>query len=812
MIEQRFNDNWKFWVDKDSFALVWNIPDIAEDVTLPHDAMIEKPANAESENAGNTGYRDGDIYNYVNLYYGPKEYKDKVVMLKFEGVYMNAFVYVNGQLAGKNPFGYTTFYVPLNDFLRFGQENEIRVQVRNGAMTNSRWYSGGGIYRDVYLLVSGLVHIIPEGVQIKTESADEEYAVLNINTELKNSSHASKELTLETVIRDGMDRVVSRESMPAVLFSQENRTVSQRVTIERPDLWSEDAPALYTCTSRLLDNDYVLDENQEQFGIRTLQLDARRGLRINGKAVKLRGACIHHDSGLLGAATYEPVQFRQIRKLKEAGFNAVRMSHHPMAPAMLRACDALGMYVMDETFDMWNRCKSNYDYGLYFQEWWEKDVTAMVRKDYNHPSVILYSIGNEIPEIGTDHGAKVCNDLGSKVKKLDDTRYTLASINGVFAAGDQVDRIVSDVVSDLNRTGKIDGNVNDFMTLMDGHLDEIVVHQAITERLEKACAGVDIAGYNYMTARYEMDGEKYPNRVIVGSETYPPDIARNWDMVEKKNYIIGDFTWTGWDYIGEAGVGVPAYQWGEGGFGAGFPCQLAYPGDLDMTGFRRPASYFREVVFGFRKDPYIAVQDPNRYGQKLIKTPWVISDTVSSWTWGGCKGRPVIVEVYSPGTETELLVNKKSCGRKTSGKAAGFRTLFETVYEPGTVTAVSYDENGNEIGRMELQTAADEYSIVLDAEPEMKEEFIYIDVLLRDGAGNLVTDHDVQLSLHVEGCAGTAGFGSGNPKPTYNFNEGVTETFHGRAQIILMKKGVGEIHVEVNAEDGKCAHLNLKAE
>ena len=481
-----------------------------------------------------------------------------------------------------------------------------------------------------------------------------------------------------------------------------------------------------------------------------------------------------------------------------------------MAPAMLRACDALGMYVMDETFDMWSRCKSSYDYGMYFDEWWEKDVTAMVRKDFNHPSVILYSIGNEIPEIGTDYGAKLCHDLSQKVKELDDTRYTLASINGVFAAGDKIDQIVADVVSDLSKAGKIEGNVNNFMTLMDGYQNEVVVHQAITESLEKGCAGVDIAGYNYMTARYKPDGEKYPNRVIVGSETYPPEIARNWDLVEKLSHVIGDFTWTGWDYIGEAGVGSPAYQWGEGGFGAGFPCQLAYPGDLDITGFRRPASYYREAVFGLRTAPYIAVQDPNRYGQQLIKTPWVISDAVSSWTWAGCEGKPVVIEVYSGGKETELLINGKSCGRKPAGKDAGFRTLFETIYEPGTVSAVSYDEEGNKIGTMELHTASKDRRIVLKAEPEMKEEFIYIDVILCDQEGNTAADSDLKIALEVEGCAKAVGFGSGNPKPKYNFNEGVTELFHGRAQIILMRNGCGEIKVKVSAEDGRTAQLKLE--
>lgn len=808
-MEMKFNDNWKFWIEGDSFALVWNIPDIAREVTLPHDAMIEKPAHEESLNGGNTGYRDGDVYNYVKLFQAPEEYKDKTVMLKFEGVYMNAFVYVNGQLAGKNPFGYTTFYVPLNNFLRFGQENEIRVQVRNGAMTNSRWYSGGGIYRDVYLLVSDLVHIVPEGVQVKTESADEEYAVLHVDTELENCFHTPAELVLETVIQDAAGNTAAQDRTLVTVFAQDKRKMSQRMTVVRPEMWSAESPALYTCVTCLIQDGTVIDKSKEKFGIRTLSLDAKRGLRVNGSTVKLRGACIHHDSGLLGAATYDSVQFRQIRKLKEAGFNAVRMSHHPMAPAMLRACDELGMYVMDETFDMWNRCKSNYDYGLYFQEWWEKDVTAMVRKDFNHPSVILYSVGNEIPEIGTDHGAKICHDLSSKIKELDDTRFTLASINGVFAAGDQIDRIVADVVSDLSKAGKIDGNVNDFMTLMDGHMDEIVVHNAITERLERACAGVDIAGYNYMTARYEMDGEKYPNRVIVGSETYPPEIARNWNLVEKLDHVIGDFTWTGWDYIGEAGVGVPAYQWGEGGFGAGFPCQLAYPGDLDITGFRRPASYYREAVFGLSTKPYIAVQDPNRYGQQLIKTPWVISDTVSSWTWGGCDGKPVVVEVYSQGKETELFINGKSCGRKPAGKAAGFRTLFETTYEPGTILAVSYDEDGNQMGQMELHTAGEDRNLVLTAEPEMKDQFIYIDAVLCDQDGNTATDSDMKITLDVEGCAEAVGFGSGNPKPKYNFNEGVTETFHGRAQIILMRTGSGKVQVKVSAEDGKTAELNL---
>lgn len=808
MIEQKWNDNWKFWVDKDSFALVWDIPEIARDITLPHDAMIEKPAHVDSLNGGNTGFRDGDIYTYVKMLHAPEEYKEKTVTLKFEGVYMNAFVYVNGQLAAKSPFGYTTFYAPLNDFLKYGEDNEIRVQVRAGAMTNSRWYSGAGIYRDVYFLESGLTHIVPEGVQVKTENADDAYATLRVATELENKTAVPQDLVIETVIKDNEENVVEKECTFATIFAGENRTLKQRIIVENPKLWSAENPKLYTFETKVYENTEakeLLDEAADTFGIRTLAVDAKRGFRVNGKSVNLRGGCIHHDSGLLGAATYEDAQYRQILKMKEAGFNAIRMSHHPMAPAMLRACDEIGMYVMDETFDMWNRLKSNYDYGLYFQEWWEKDVTAMVRKDYNHPSVVLYSVGNEIPEIGTDKGAQTCQEISDKIRSLDDTRYTLASINGVFAAGDAVDQIVADVAANLSAEGKIDGNVNDFMSLMDEHMDEIVVHKTISERLEKACAGVDIAGYNYMTARYEQDGKAYPNRVIVGSETYPPEIARNWELVERLPHVIGDFTWTGWDYIGEAGVGIPAYKWGEGGFGAAFPAQLAYPGDFDITGFRRPASYYREAVFGLRKKPYIAVQNPTHYGEFLIKTPWVISDAAASWNWDGMEGKPAIVEVYAQGDEVELLLNGTSLGKKAAGKEAGFRTLFETTYEPGILTAISY-ENGHEIGRNELVTAGCERTLCVEKEEYVglknaKQELVYVQVEMRDQNGALAADDNQKITLSVDGEVEVLGFGSGNPKPNYNFNEGVTELFGGRAQIIV-KKPEGKATLTVTAENG----------
>ena len=392
-----------------------------------------------------------------------------------------------------------------------------------------------------------------------TESADDDYGVLQVSTEMKNRYYYTADLRVETNIEDALGEVVNSDIYNVSLFAGQEKKISRRLTVTAPKKWSAETPDLYSCQTRIYLQDKLLDTNEMKFGIRTLQLDARRGLRVNGQPVNLRGACIHHDSGLIGAATYEDAQMRQVRLLKAAGFNAIRMAHHPMAPAMLRACDHYGMYVMDESFDMWTRFKSDNDYAQSFSEWWEFDLEAMVRKDINHPSVIMYSLGNEIPEIGTDLGADWCRKMAAKVKSLDSSRYTLASINGIFAAGNSMDQIVMDVIAKVNSQvpGTIDGNVNNFMAISMEYADDVATHPIISSALDKACAPLDIAGYNYMTGRYEQDAIDYPNRVIVGSETFTFEIARNWALVEKLSHLIGDFTWTGWDYIGEAGIGVP---------------------------------------------------------------------------------------------------------------------------------------------------------------------------------------------------------------------------------------------------------------
>lgn len=664
MKQELFNDDWLFWSDENSFALVWNIPEQAQKVTLPHDAMISETPYAESKNGNNTGFRDGKNYVYVKTFTAEEEDLYRENILKFEGSYMNTFVYVNGQLAGKHHNGYTTFYVNMKDFLHLG-ENEIRVQVRNGAMSNSRWYSGGGLYRDVYLLSSDLLHVSATGSKIKTVELENDFARIEVSVPIENMKCKGIQFDLKLMVCDKDGKILLVDQRPYYLKAGENNEFKTILSLDKIQAWFAESPTMYRMIVELYQEGDLCDTDTQEFGIRTISVDSKRGLRINGQQTELRGACIHHDSGLIGAATYQVAHSRQVRILKEAGFNAIRMAHNPAAPALLRVCDELGMYVMDETFDSWTRFKGDFDYSLFFEESWKNDVSTMVETDFNHPSVILYSIGNEIPEIGTKHGSRIAKMIHDHIKNIDQTRPTLASINGVFAAGE----VIPQIAEDIQKQSQIDqsdltGNVNDFMTLMDTSMDKIVVHPLISQRLDLATASTDIAGYNYMSARYELDAKEHPNRVIVGSETYPPEIARNWSLVKKLASVIGDFTWTGWDYIGEAGVGIPAYNWGEGGFGARFPCQLAYCGDIDITGVRRPLSYYREIVFGLREKPYIAVQKPEHYGKKLIKTPWVLSDSIRSWTWPGFEGHPIVVEVYAPGDEVALYLNDQLIEKK----------------------------------------------------------------------------------------------------------------------------------------------------
>jgi beta-galactosidase len=629
MFRVSFNDGWEFRPKVSSFAELGGASLPYRPVTLPHDAMLGQeriaPDGAGLKDGGADAYFPGGAFEYRKVFSVPEEYRGSRILLEFEGVYRDAMVYINDDYAGQRPYGYSLFRVDAGRFLRFDRDNEIRVEAR--AHQDSRWYTGAGIYRDTWLLTSGPVRIGPDGVRVATPDIDGERAVVEVATRVENDSIAIKTVGIITEILDAAGTVVAADTGQISVLPGEPATARQRLYVRAPRLWSIESPALRAARVRLTDGDGEADAETVTFGIRSLRLDPEHGLRINGETVKLRGACVHHDNGVLGAATFARSEERRVQILRDAGFNAIRMSHHPMSKAMLDACDRLGVLVMDEAFDMWTSAKSDFDYSLNFPQWWERDIEAMVAKDVNHPSVILYSIGNEIPETGTPAGAAWGRKLAEKVRALDDTRYVTNAINGMLA--------VLDDLAAMRSQPSENAGINALMADPADMMNAISSSDLVTRRTAESFSVLDVAGINYAEARYGLDRGLFPNRIIVGSETFPTRIDRNWLLVKQHGNVIGDFTWTGWDYLGEAGIGRPQYATADGSrptFTAPYPWLLAGCGDIDITGHRRPASYYRQIVFGLRAQPYLAVQRPERHGQTFTGTPWAWSDSIASWT------------------------------------------------------------------------------------------------------------------------------------------------------------------------------------
>ncbi len=814
MLRTKFNDEWRVSSKQGNFGVATAIEEKV--VTLPHDAMLHTPRKPDVVGTNKKGFYENGTWEYKKTFPVPAEWKNKKVMLEFEGVYQRAMVYINGDLAAQRPYGYSTFVVDADRFLRYGEDNNITVAARTA--DDARWYTGAGIYRDVNLMTAAKVYIRPFGVKITTPEIDAERAVVCVATTIQNGSGEAK-LTAKVIteLLDAAGNVMASDKAPCTVFQGEGAVLRQRLYIKAPKLWDVETPTLYTCKTTLYDTDEaVLDESIERFGVRSLSLDFDNGLRINGRVVKMRGTCLHHDHGPIGAAAIYGAEVRRIQKLKEAGFNAIRISHHPAGQSTLRACDELGMLVMDEAFDMWTTSKSDFDYALDFPTWWERDIEAMVDKDFNHPSVIIYSIGNEIQDTGSPNGASWGRKLAEKCRTLDPTRYITNGVNGMVAVMELLMKMQTDMMAQMAEQPpepQADGEINNMMTNAGDMMKQIVCMDAITDATEESFACVDIAGYNYMAPRYAMDKQLFPNRVVVGSETTPPDIDQNWRMVLDNNNNLGDFTWIGWDYLGEAGIGKMQYPKEgkmENVYGV-YPSLAAMTGDIDITGYRRPVSYYREIVFGQRTAPYIAVQRPEHYHDISVPSMWSFSDSVSNWSWSGFEGKPVKVEVYSPADEVELFINGKSVGRQHTGESNRYKAVFDTTYEPGEVLAVAY-ENGNEKERYSLKTAQGDVRLSANAEQnniDAKEGLGYIEIALTDGDGNVFVTEERQVRVTVEGPGKLEGFGTGDPDTEENFFDDVRTTFDGYALAIIrpIDKGTITVNISMDGHDKQVVHL-----
>ena len=819
MKKQKFNQNWIFTIGSgSSLDALAGGNNTAKQVTLPHDASIGRERNPEEPNGSGNGFFREESYVYTKTFSMNADDKDKNVYLEFEGVYQNAFVYVNNSFAGKCPYGYSNFYVDITKYLNYNEPNALKVVVKNG-VPSGRWYTGGGIYRDVNLMIAGRLHLVPDSVQLAAIEVEDDQAIIRAKSTIAYTGIGIREITLCTELMDAEGNVVAADEMSVTVEEHSEQEYQQKMYVPNPNRWDAENPYLYTYRTYIKENDSVIDEKTRTFGIRKLQLDTKHGLRVNGKVVKLRGGCIHHDNGIIGTAEFTHSAEARVKKLKETGFNAIRSAHYPMSRKLLEACDKYGMYVMDEYSDVWVSTKVEFDYSTQMTEWWEHDIENLVKKDYNHPCVIMYSIGNEIPEAGNKFDVQWGKKLADKLRSLDDTRYTTNSLNLLLAIMNDLPKLMAQnaaAQAAANTEKDQPQEINSMMNNLGAMMAQFMASDFAAEKVKEACAQVDITGYNYAAARYEIDGKLFPNRILVGSETNPPDLDKNWELVEKLPYVIGDFDWTAWDYIGETGIGKINYTDQQSmGFYALYPCKIAYCGDINILGNRRPISYWRELIWGLRKAPYIAVQLPQHYGEPQSTTQWSMSDAVRSWNWNGYEGKPVKVEVYAAADEVELLINGQSVERKKVGETKKYITIFDTTYHAGKVEVIAYSD-GKECGRDEILTASDEVVIAAKADrtqiPADGSDIAYIDICMQDASGILNPNADKAVSISLDGPGEIMGYGSADPESEENYYDTVAKAYEGKLRAAVRGTGeTGKIVVTLSADGLESVKVDVEA-
>lgn len=768
-----FNDDWLFCRQGSE----------QKGVTLPHDAMLEETRSTDAKGGSACAFFPGGLYEYEKNFTVPEEWRGKTVLLQFEGVYKNSTVYINGKKAGGAAYGYIPFFVGTDGLLNYGENNTIRVEADNKDQPNSRWYTGGGIYRPVWLWIGEQTHIAPKGVKITTLS----YQPAKLWIEVE---HTGGEVSVEII--DGEKVVATAQGSKIDLLLPDAR------------LWSDETPNLYTCRVTLSQNGAVVDTAEETFGIRMVEWNPG-GLFINGKNTLLRGGCIHHDNGLLGAATYAESEDRRVRIMKEAGFNAIRSSHNPASDALLSACDRYGLYVMDESWDMWYNHKSAYDYASDFTENYKSDLRAMVEQDFNHPSVIMYSIGNEVSEPAKEKGVVLAKEMVDYLHLLDHNRAVTGGMNLMIISRSAKGNGVYDEESGgrkdsgKDKTSGMNSTLFNLMTSMVGTgMNKGANSRKADQVTSPVLDALDIAGYNYASGRYPLERKAHPNRVILGSETFPQDIVKNWAMVKQYPYLVGDFMWTAWDYLGETGIGTWAYTSDGRGFDKPYPWLLADVGAFDILGNSNGELYLAQAAWGLLDQPVIAVQPINHPGVKPAKSVWRGTNAIPTWSWRGCEGNKTVVEVYTDAYAVELFLNGSSLGKK---KVKDCKASFKVVYKPGTLDAVSYDRNGNKRGESRLVSAQGKTSVSITPEVDRAASgsIVYFDIAMVGENGQWEANADETLRISVTGGE-LLGFGSANPRTEERYQSGEFTTYYGKAQAIIRVGKSGQVQVTVSGK------------
>ena len=734
------DSSWKFSLGDEQAASKSNYNDSKwRIVNLPHDWSIEHSIDEKAPSGNDGGYRMTGIAWYRKELMVPASLKGEKVYLYFEGVYMNSSVYVNGQLIGGHPYGYTSFFCDATSAIIPGKKNVVAVRVDNSQQKNCRWYSGSGIYRHVWLIHTPQIYIDHWGVAVHTPQVSASQAIVQIKTILNNETSVDKDVQVAIKVADAKE-AVSTVMIPA----KSKKEVIQQLMVSQPKLWDINAPNLYDAHVSILDHSKIIDTYTQSFGIRTINYSVK-GFFLNGKKIELNGGCVHHDNGILGSAAFDRAEIRKVQMMKNAGFNAVRTSHNLPSEAFLEACDRLGMLVIDEAFDGWRQAKTPHDYASLFDRYWEQDIEGMVLRDLNHPSIIAWSIGNEVIERKKIEVVTTAHKLARKIREYDNRPVTSA-----LAAWDSDWEIYDPLAAEL-----------------------------------------DITGYNYMIHKHAEDHLRVPDRVMWQTESYAKDTYRNWSLVHDYDYIIGDFIWTGIDYLGESGIG----RWWYDGDVPGehyerplYPWHAAYCGDIDLTGWRKPISHYRNLLYNDTEKLYMAVREPDGYYGKIRTGLWTAYPSWESWNWPGHEGKDIEVEVYSKYPLVRLYLNDKLVGEKSVSRRTEMKAVFALTFEPGTLKVEGW-ENGVVKDCKILSTASEPAEIRTIVENrEMKADgadlsFVQIEIV--DKEGRVCPNASVELEAVVTGPGKLAAFGNADIKDPDTYADHTHKSWKGRGLAVV---------------------------
>ena len=790
------NDGWEFQWGEPSGIPMYPQGE-KKIVDLPYDFMIGTDVSKDSVPGARTGFYSGKTASYTKYLELSKEDLEKVQQLSFDGCFGNTKVVVNGHVAFRHAYGYTPFLVELNPYIKEGK-NRVTVTVSNTNEPNTRWYSGAGLYRKIERLTGERLHIFADGIYTYTKSI-EGAAVQVVETTIENDTDTDRAVEVTIEILDRATKEVVTVMKDSISIDKEDAELSHvEITIDHPKLWNPDSPDLYVARVTIcdLDNPKMMDSDETTFGIRIIRVDAKWGLRLNGRPIKLVGGCIHHDNGIVGAAAFRDSEYRKVMLHKKAGFNALRFAHNPMSKDLLNACDEIGMLVIDEAFDVWNMEKDTFDFSNQFADQWERELAAMLLRDRNHPCVFMWSIGNEIPEQGgLSEGYIQSEEMVSFVKSIDSTRPVGGALCSFFRGLDDEDneKYWKSVMENAAQLEK-DGMVN---------LDCKFGQDVWGPYTAPFVKDWDVVGYNYLQYQYERSHKDFPSRVMCATESKPREFASYWADVKRLPYLIGDFEWTSMDYIGEAGIGNSFYvekkdvpMMRRMMHVAQYPARTADSGDFDICGFEKPQLGYKKVVLG-SEETFLVSYDPRVHDKVELLGRYGWGRCEHSWSWPVEEGAPIKVEVYSKAPEVEVFVNDISIGKKATGEEHDFRAVFETTYISGKVCAVSYDEDGNEISRDEVCTVGKPVGIrILEDEileelrdmgvlPLDEESVSYKVIEAVDENGNFVPYAEMKVTSEELGLQNVIALGSGRPTTEENYTSGEITTYRGRALAVV---------------------------